>query len=31
MFINRYSCWLDVETGKIWTFIGPVLFVIAVK
>jgi len=31
LFPCYYSCWLSSGSGTIWAFVGPVLFVIAVK
>ena len=27
----RFSCWLSVETGVIWAFVGPAMAIIVVS
>ena len=30
LLLNDYSCWLSMEDGTVWAFIGPVIAVITV-
>ena len=31
IFVASFSCWLSLDRGFIWSFVGPVLLVLAVS